>query len=662
MTGPYVILQRLILLPVWLCLAFTGLVSAQTASKNTFKQDSTAILHLLDSSYRFLNSDYEKSGYYAEKAISRARAIGYKKGIIVSNNFFVNVLISQGKYRKAFEVASESVVLSEQIKDETYMSRSYTMKGMTGIFLGHFQMTANNLLDAARIIEKKGNKLEIQRSFNMLSIIFTELKNKEKSLQYALMAEKLGTINKDPGTDLMTLMQLARARALNEQFVVSNQLFDRLMATAVKLKDTLNITYTYIYAAELAVQEKKYAKALELYLKADEDARRSNFPDFNIYSNGGLAKVYYETGNYSKADFHLKRGVYYARKVGSENMLRELLLLGSQIKEKQNDLKTSLAFRKEYEALNAKLLNLDLQQNIHRLEEEFQSSVKEREIAKQKLLIANNQLRIKQKDNYIVLFLSLVCILGISILLIYFWYRNKQRITRKNIVLLEKEKEVQILKAVMSGEETERSRLAKDLHDGVGGLLSATKMHLSILQNNPDFPDTRQHFNHTVAMLDSASHEIRMIAHNLAPELLEKLGLNKALSAYFSRLQSPGFKINYIKVGDVPRLESSFELLVYRVIQELINNVIKHAHSDHVLVQMSYHSQMLSITVEDSGIGFSGEEGVGFSNLRSRIAAVNGYIEIESSPNNGTTVFVEFDVTQYVFERLVEEKQHSNKI
>lgn len=660
MTAPCVILQRLILLPLVLGLTFSGRTSAQEAIKSTFKQDSTRILQLLDSSYRFINSDYEKSGYYAEKAISKARSIGYTKGIIVSNNFFVNVLISQGKYRKAFEVASESVILSKQIKNEKYMARSYTMKGMTGIFLGHFQMTANNLLEATKLIEKTGNKLEIQRSFNMLSIIFTELKNKEKSLQYALLAEKLGAVNKDPGTDLMTLMQLARTRALNQEFVTSNLLFDRLMATAVKLKDTLNITYTYIYSAELAIQEKKYTKALGLYLKADEDARRSDYPDFHIYSNGGLAKCYYETGNFRKADFHLKKGIYYARNVESENMLRELLLLGAEIKEKQHDLKASLAFRKEYEALNARLLNLDLQQNIHRLEEEFQSSVKAREIAKQKLLIANNQLRIKQKDNYIVLFVALACILGISILLIYFWYRHKQKIAQKNIVLLEKEKEVQILRAMIDGEETERSRLAKDLHDGVGGLLSATKMHLSILQNSPDFPDTHQHFSHTVSMLDSASHEIRMIAHNLAPELLEKLGLNKALSAYFSRLQSPDFKINYIKVGDVPRMEGSFELLVYRVIQELINNVIKHARSDYALVQMSYHSQTLSITVEDNGIGFNGEEGLGFTNLRSRIAAVNGYIEVESSRNSGTTVFVEFDVSQYVSERPAEREEYSN--
>ncbi|WP_285057732.1 sensor histidine kinase [Pedobacter ginsengisoli] len=106
-------------------------------------------------------------------------------------------------------------------------------------------------------------------------------------------------------------------------------------------------------------------------------------------------------------------------------------------------------------------------------------------------------------------------------------------------------------------------------------------------------------------------------------------------------------------------MENGFELLVYRVIQELINNVIKHSLSVYALVQMSYHDCMLSITVEDNGIGLKGEEGVGFINLRSRIAAVSGYVEIESSEDSGTTVFVEFDVTQYLIEQPVNIKKNS---
>jgi signal transduction histidine kinase len=402
--------------------------------------------------------------------------------------------------------------------------------------------------------------------------------------------------------------------------------------------------------AELAIQEQKYRKALDLYQIAYKLALILKIPDCLIYTNGGLARTYYELHDYQKSEYHLLQGMHYARRSESENMLRELLLLGAELKEKQNNLQSSLLYRKEYEKLNAKLLSLDLQQNIQRLEAEFQSSVKEREIAQQKLLNAKNQLKIAQKDNYIALATFVIVILSVLMLLVYLWYRHKQRIADKNLVLLQKEKEMQVLRAMMDGEETERSRLAKDLHDGVGGLLSATKMHLSILQNDQSFPDIHNHFNHTVSMLDSASHEIRMIAHNLAPELLVKFGLNKALATYFSRLQSPDFKIDYLKVGEVPRLETNFELLVYRVIQELINNVIKHAHAHYVLVQMSYHEEALSVTVEDNGIGLNpGEsEGLGFSNLKSRLDAVNGYIEIDSSPGNGTTVFVEFDVKKHI--------------
>jgi signal transduction histidine kinase len=657
MTNRYVNL-RCIIQPIILVCFLLNNAAAQPAED--IKGDSVRIVKLLESAYKFMNSDYEKSAVYVQKAIQIGKA-GFIKGQIAANNLYANVLIGQGEYKRAFEVASESVELSKKIKNQKSLARSYTTKSMTGIFLGHFQMAANNLLDAAKIIEKTDNKVEIQSSLNMLSIIFTELKNKEKALAYALKAEKLGVITKDPGVNLMTLMQLARSRALNGQFSQANMLFNQLVATAKRMKDTMNITYGNIYYAELAIQEKKYGKALDLYQSAYRDAVRTKFPDFLIYANGGLARTYYELHNYTKAKFYLDKGVYYARKATSENMLRELLLLGAEINEKQQNLSTSLTFRKEYEALNARLLNRDLQENIHRLEEEFQSAQKEKEITRQKLLVANSQLNIRQKDNYIVISISIVIILIVSILLVYLRYRHKQKITEQNIYVLEKEKELQILKAMINGEEAERSRLAKDLHDGIGGLLSATKMHLSILQNNAGSDHQRQ-INHTVSMLDTASHEIRMIAHNLAPELLEKLGLHKALSAYFSRLQSPVFKINYIKVGEVPRMENGFELLVYRVIQELVNNVIKHSQSVYALVQMSYHNSMLSITVEDNGIGLKGEEGLGFSNLRSRIAAVSGYVEIDTSENSGTTVFVEFDVTQYLIEQPVNIRENSKLI
>lgn len=604
-----------------------------------FKSDSLAIRKLLDSSNVTMDADPQKASAYCLKAIGLAVKSNYTKGLIDAKNGYSIVLIAQGKYRQALDISSSTISLSKQINNEKRIAQSYARKGMAAVFIGHFQMAANHLLDAARIIERIGTKAEIQRSLNALSIVFTELKDKQKALDYAIRADSIGKSNHNIATNITTLMQLARARALNNEFRVSNQLFDKLLILVKESKDVATLAYTYIYMAELAVREHQYTKALGLYQQAHEQALKVSIPDCFIYVEGGLARTSYELGNYNEAYKHLVKGIAYAKQTESENMLRELLLLGSEIKEAQNELAAALDYRKDYERLNSRLLNLDLQQNVQRLETEFQTSVKEREIAQQKFLIAQNQLNITQKDSYIVIAVFIIFILIAVTIIIFFNYRNRQ-----------KEKEVHILKAVMDGEEKERSRMAKELHDGVGGLLSATKMHLSVLQNDQRFPDVNNHFGHTVSMLDSASQEIRMIAHNLAPDLLVKLGLTKALAAYFTRLQSSDFKVDFIKVGDVPRLKGSFELLVYRIIQELTTNVIKHAYSNYVLVQMSAHDQVLSITVEDNGVGLKDgdSEGIGFSNLKSRIDAFNGYMEIESSANGGTTVFVEFEIQEYL--------------
>jgi signal transduction histidine kinase len=189
-----------------------------------------------------------------------------------------------------------------------------------------------------------------------------------------------------------------------------------------------------------------------------------------------------------------------------------------------------------------------------------------------------------------------------------------------------------VLNALVEGEEKERSRLARELHDGVGGILSASKMHLSIIEDEEHYGPKATQLKNVSSLLDQAAQEIRTIAHNLFPDILLMHDLDVAISYYC--------------LGKMPKLNNHFKLIVYRAVQELVNNVMKHAHADHVLVQLSKHDNVMTIVVEDNGVGFDEKvpKGMGLLNLADKVKNLDGQFSIESAPGKGTTVVLEFNL------------------
>lgn len=230
------------------------------------------------------------------------------------------------------------------------------------------------------------------------------------------------------------------------------------------------------------------------------------------------------------------------------------------------------------------------------------------------------------------------------------WKKSGQRqhIQAKLLQNGELEKNRQVLQALMQGEEKERTRLSKDLHDGVGGLLSAVKMHFRALQSDLSLQHEKG-FNHAMRMLDEAIGEVRKTAHNMTPEILSRKGLSAALEFFCRNVShSRKLQISFYTSGELPRFRNSFELSVYRIVQELVNNIIKHAYATTALVQITQHGEYISITVEDNGIGFKntpGEHtGIGLNSLEERVRSLNGQLTITASPGSGTTAYMEFNV------------------
>jgi signal transduction histidine kinase len=225
---------------------------------------------------------------------------------------------------------------------------------------------------------------------------------------------------------------------------------------------------------------------------------------------------------------------------------------------------------------------------------------------------------------------------------------KEQQMQMEQIKFLERQQQVVSLQSMVNGQETERTRIAKDLHDGLGGLFSTVKMYFSTLEHEQQQLKENELFKKSYEMVDTAATEVRRIAHNMMPEVLMKLGLVQALndlcsSFSASRMLQVSLQVN----GMEERLSPSTEIMLYRIVQELLNNIAKHAQATEAIVQFIRDGSRLSVTVEDNGKGFNaaaadGKKQVGLDSVKSRVDYLNGHISIESGSNIGTTVMMDF--------------------
>jgi two-component system, NarL family, sensor kinase len=262
-----------------------------------------------------------------------------------------------------------------------------------------------------------------------------------------------------------------------------------------------------------------------------------------------------------------------------------------------------------------------------------------------------SKLQIKQKNtiNYILAGTA-ISILLIA-LLSYRNYNQKKLLHKQRIQELETEKQLIATEAVLKGQEEERSRLAKDLHDGLGGMLSGIKHSFRHMKDNMVMTsENMQGFERGLDMLDSSITELRRVAHSMMPETLLKSGLDSALKDFCISINGSGaIKVAYQSYGlENLKIDPTTSITLYRIVQELLNNSIKHSEAKQAVVQITHETGKLLLTVEDDGKGFDKiileeSKGIGWQNILNRLAYLKGKLDVQTSPGKGTAVNIEVE-------------------
>ncbi|MFT5103954.1 MAG: two-component system sensor histidine kinase DegS [Candidatus Latescibacterota bacterium] len=283
----------------------------------------------------------------------------------------------------------------------------------------------------------------------------------------------------------------------------------------------------------------------------------------------------------------------------------------------------------------------------------FQAGEKE----KQNLILTNEVTRKKRQQRN--LWIGSILIVAIGSLLGYLLFKNtkrKQRIAeqQREIEIQKTEKilrdqELTTIDAMIEGQEKERQRLASDLHDSVGATLSAAKLQFDHLSKNKDkLDDLDELFSKTGKLLEDAYTEVRSMAHIKNSGVLAKNGLLPAIQKLAKNASGTNkLQIDVQDFGLDERLENSLEITVFRIIQELVTNIIKHANASEASISVTQHEDSLNIIVEDDGKGFNplklskADEGMGLDSIERRVEHLEGSMEVDSSEGNGTTIVID---------------------
>ena len=344
-----------------------------------------------------------------------------------------------------------------------------------------------------------------------------------------------------------------------------------------------------------------------------------------------------------------------AGKYSDESMqiMQELVI----VEEKTNHIAEAHDYLKKVVALRDSVNLENSRKAVAEIENKYQAAEKSKTILKLEKDKEIQQLSLKQKSVYNYFLLTLIATLLVAAFLAYRNIRQRNILVKKETELqkqqireLEKDRQLVAVDSMLKGQEDERSRLAKDLHDGLGGLLSGVKFSLRNMKDNLIMtPDNMTVFERSLDMIDTSIKELRRVAHNMMPEMLTKFGLDEALKEYCSTINTNmQLTVKYQSVGMDSRIDKPVEIIVYRIVQELLNNTMKHASATEVFVQLIRDQNRLSIVVEDNGKGFdmtrmSENKGAGWMNIRSRVDYLKGQLDIHSEPGKGTLVNIEIN-------------------
>lgn len=612
----------------------------------TSKDDTSKVMLLLTLANLYETNNQDSSNYYLQQGKNLADALRFDKGIYYYYQQGTVLSYTKGEYSKALDESNKGLEMARKLKDSMKVITMLNNLGIISAYLGNFEEQLGYSLQVKDAAEKMNDSSILSGVYHSLANSYYSLSQYRKAVEAALHSIAVNTAFSEKSMYINRVYATLAQSYDGLHMADSAMFFYKIAITeSVRLNDKYAEGSIYGYQCNLYASMHNFGdmlKAAEKSLALSNELQSRQMLASSLYN---LAYAQYFNNNNKEAYKNINQALSIAIVDSLNDELKNCYTVLSYIAGRQGDYAVSISAKQKADSITEASLNEKVLKSTADLEKKYETEKKDNQIKLQKVEIKN-----KSIFNYILIG-SAATLLIIS-LLSYRNYRQKQKLQQQRINELETEKQLTATEAVLKGEEQERTRLAKDLHDGLGGMLSGIKYSFQTMKGNLIMtPDNAQAFERSMDMLDSSIKEMRRVAHNMMPEALVKFGLDTALKDFCNDInQSGALQINYQSFGlENVQLEQSTAITIYRIVQELINNTMKHAAAKTAIVQVGKTGTDISITVEDDGKGFDTiilqqAKGIGWSNIQSRIEYLKGNLDIQSAPGKGTSVHIEINL------------------
>ena len=617
------------------------------------KSDTTQVRLLSHLGYDIIEIDSTLSKKLLEEAL--AKSVKLKNNYAISNSYrFLGLWYSNFNDKaKAFEFQNKALDAAKKGNHVYLMAGANFNLGSIKYETGEYDKCIDYFLEAQKIFDNpeilKDKKvttriLDKRKSdlyFNM-SIVFSTLKNLPKANEY--IDKALAIANKYNNQTVIAFYTQQKADNFTEAGNIEKALKIRLKHLPILEKSKIERSYLFGYYHNIAQEYlllKKVDNSKIFAQKSFDTAKEINSSSGIAVSSLLVANIVLQEKKYSEVEKFLNESEAYYLQTENPTEKRDYFKVLHQFLYETKKYKQAYEFFKQYADVNDEIITSDQAKQFSEREARYQSEKKDKNI----LILEKKQLQSK---------IFIYSLIGVSIGLLlfsYLLYRNykaRKKITEQKIKQLQQEKQIDAAQNLIQGEEAERTRLARDLHDGLGGMLSGVKFQLNSVKGNVILSEKNANaFTKSISQLDSAIAEMRRVAHNMMPEALIKFGLDDTLKNYCNSVsENSGLEIIYQSFGLKERVNQTVEIVLYRIVQELLNNTIKHADATQIHVQLSKNNNTISLTVEDNGKGFDvnsqKKEGIGLASIQHRVDYLKGKLDI-TSDSNGTSTHLEFE-------------------
>jgi len=598
---------------------------------------------------QFWRKDILKAKPYLEKGKSIAKENPYIQAL---SYFYLGQLYVNSDLEKsesAFMKADKE--LSRFATKEAFLLRAMSWSNYGGLQQqkDHYEATADILINKVIPLgEKSGDSLYVGRKYADLGLMFRNLEQFDKAEEYYNRAIERLKKSPLPSSDLAeAYIYAAKNYVFLKKYPLAKTMLSKAKAIIVSYPESELFIDYYAVESLYFIHIKAYEKALSDIDKGMVLATKLQ----ETYELQTLLYQKYQTfaaqGEFEKAKQTLLMTMSMNTLDIAENNRNDYYEL-SEIYAKLGQTDSAYIWSKRYGALSDSVNDSRLKHNINALEVKYQQAEKQKEIVM--LKAKSNQAILSARNSRLLnwLLASVSMVFLMIAFLAFLHYRNNKKFHQQQLKEVEQRQQLQYSLALLEGEEKERRRLARDLHDGLGGLLASVKMSLSGLRSATGTTE-KSDLKGVIDQVDGSLIELRRIAHNMMPIVLLKFGLETALRDLCDMFMNKRIDIEFQTFNIVKNISEQTQLTIYRIIQELLTNSVRHGGASNIVLQCSQNQNRFFITVEDNGKGFSTDtlkekKGLGLDNIESRVSFLKGTLEIESVINEGTTVNIELPV------------------